>query len=194
VLSLSKTVPSLQGPRTTFVVDSSIMAVAMVGIDVVGKLTPTQGNNTFAIVTVEHFTKWVEAKPIIIDNTKYFYSATFKDFCHQIGTKVSFTSLYHPQSNEAVERANALIFEVIKKILKGQKKGKWAEVMPRVLWSHNTTVCRATNFTPFRLLLGAEAVLPKEIKHQNLHTTTEAPSCPNEAEEKDLLEQKGSKQ
>jgi hypothetical protein len=103
------------------------------GIDVVGKLTPTQGNNTFAIVTVEHFTKWVEAKSIIIDNTKYLDSAMFKDFCHQIGTKVSFTSLYHPQSNGAVERANALIFEVIKKILKGQKKGKWAEVMPRVL-------------------------------------------------------------
>jgi hypothetical protein len=60
--------------------------------------------------------------------------------------------------------------------------------MPRAVWSHNTTVCRATNFTPFRLSFGAEVVLPEEIKHQSLHTTTEAPSCPNEAEEKDLLE------
>jgi hypothetical protein len=34
----------------------------------------------------------------------------FKDLCHQIGTKVSFTSVYHPQFNGAVERANALIF------------------------------------------------------------------------------------
>jgi hypothetical protein len=91
-----------------------------------------------------------------------------KDFCHQIRTKVSFASVYHPQSNGAVERANALIFEEIKKILKGQKKGKWAELMPRVVWSHNTTVCRATNFTSFWLLFGAEAVLPKEIKHQSL--------------------------
>jgi hypothetical protein len=49
-------------------------------------------------------------------------------------------------------------------------------------------VCRATNFTPFRLLFGAEAVLPEEIKHQNLRTTTKAPPCPNEVEEKDLLE------
>jgi hypothetical protein len=66
--------------------------------------------------------------------------------------------------------------------------GKWVEVMPRAVWSHNTTVCRATNFTPFRLLFRAEAELPEEIKHQSLHTTTEAPSCPNEVEEKDLLE------
>jgi hypothetical protein len=59
-----------------------------------------------------------------------------------------------------MERANSLIFEVIKKILEGKKKGKWAEVMPTAVWSHNTTVCRATNFTPFRLMYGAEVVLP----------------------------------
>jgi hypothetical protein len=67
-----------------------------------------------------------------------------------------------------VERANALIFEVIKKILEGEKKDKWADIMPRAVWSHNTTICRATNFTPFQLLFGAEAVLPKEVKHQSL--------------------------
>jgi hypothetical protein len=47
--------------------------------------------------------------------------------------KVSFTSVYHLQSNEAVEQANTLIFEAIKKILEGGKKGKWAEVMPRAV-------------------------------------------------------------
>jgi hypothetical protein len=101
----------------------------------------------------------------------------FKDFCHQVRTKVCFAYVYHPQSNGAVERANALIFEAVKKILKGEKKGKWVEVMPRAVWSHNTMVYRATNFTPFRLLFGAEAVLPEEIKHQSLRTTTEAPPC-----------------
>jgi hypothetical protein len=72
-----------------------------------------------------------------------------------------------------VEGGNSLIFEAIKKILKGEKKGKWAEVMPTAVWSHNTTVCRATNFTPFWLMYGAEAVLPEEIKHQSLWTTTQ---------------------
>jgi hypothetical protein len=37
-------------------------------------------------------------------------------------------------------------------------------------------------------LLGAEVVLPEEIKHWSLRTAMEALSCPNEAEEKDLLE------
>jgi IS30 family transposase len=110
-------------------------------------------------VAVKYFTKWVEAKPltnvsstsikkffwqniiccyavprhITVDNTKYFDNAMFKDFYHQIGTKVAFALVYHPQTNGAVERANDIIFEAIKKILEGEKKGKWAEVMPQAV-------------------------------------------------------------
>jgi hypothetical protein len=60
--------------------------------------------------------------------------------------------------------------------------------MPRAVWSHNTTFCRVTNFTPFQLLFGAKAVLAEEIKHQSMCTIVEAPPCPNEAEEQHLLE------
>jgi hypothetical protein len=94
-----------------------------------GKLTPAQGNYTFTIIAVEYFTKWVEVKTvtnitsttiqkffwqniicryrvpeqITVGNANYFDSAMFKDFCHQVRTKVSFVSVYHPQSNRAVE-------------------------------------------------------------------------------------------
>jgi hypothetical protein len=80
-----------------------------------------------------------------------------------------------------MEWANALIVEAIKKILKYEKKGKWAEVMPIAVWSHNTIVCKATNFTSFWLLYRVEAVLPKEIKHRSLRITTEVPPCISEA-------------
>jgi hypothetical protein len=86
---------------------------------------------------------------IIVDNAKYFYNDMFKDFYYQVSMKVAFTSVYHPQSNGAVERANTLIFEANKKIIEGKKKGKWTKVMPRAVWSHNTLLCRATNFAPF---------------------------------------------
>jgi hypothetical protein len=75
--------------------------------------------------------------------------------------KVAFASVYHPQTNGALEKANGLILEAIKKILEGVKKGKWTKVMPQAVWSHNTTLCRATNFTSFRLMYGAEAVLQR---------------------------------
>jgi IS30 family transposase len=60
---------------------------------------------------------------ITVDNAKYFNNTMFKEFCQQISTKVAFASVYHPQSNGAVEKANSLIFQAIKKILEGEKKG-----------------------------------------------------------------------
>ena len=73
-----------------------------------------------------------------------------------MGTKVIFASVYHLQSNGAVERANSIIFGSIKKCLFDQKKGKWADELSKVIWSHNTSESRTTKFTPFRLLYGAE--------------------------------------
>jgi hypothetical protein len=57
-------------------------------------------------------------------NAKQFDCHIFKDFYHQMGVKAAFTLVYHPQSNRAVEKANALIFTAIKKILEDQLKGK----------------------------------------------------------------------
>jgi hypothetical protein len=62
----------------------------------------------------------------------------FKELCNRIGTNAAFTSVYHHQTNGAVEIANALIFEANKKIVEGKKKGKLGEVMTNVIWSHNT--------------------------------------------------------
>jgi hypothetical protein len=74
----------------------------------------------------------------------------------------------HPQSNGAIKKANGLIFSGIKKCLYDQKKGKWTNELLKVIWSHNTTVSRATGFTPFRLLFDTEAMTPEEIKNESM--------------------------
>jgi hypothetical protein len=81
---------------------------------------------------------------------------------------VKFSSVYHPQSNGAVERANGLIFLGIKKCLFDQKMGKWVDELLKVIWSHSTTVSRATGFTLFRLLFGTEAMTLEEIKNERM--------------------------
>jgi transposase InsO family protein len=80
---------------------------------------------------------------VTVDNGKQFDSADFKDFCAYLGTKLCFASVYHPQSNGVVEWANGVIFTGIKKITDLPKR-KWAEELPRVIWSHNTTTSRTT--------------------------------------------------
>jgi hypothetical protein len=63
---------------------------------------------------------------------------------------------------------NGLIFLGIKKCLYDQKKGKCIDELPMVIWSHYTTVSRATGFTPFRLLFGTEGMTLEEIKNESL--------------------------
>jgi IS30 family transposase len=134
------------------------MALAKVGMDLVGPLPTAQGNCRFAAVVVDYFTKWVEAKPLAnikaptiqkffwqniiyrfivlreltVDSGKQFDFYTFREYCKTLGTHTKFSSVYHPQSNGAVERANGLIFSGIKKCLFDQKKGKWVDELPRV--------------------------------------------------------------
>ena len=107
------------------------------GLDIVGPLPTAQGNLKFAFVTVEYFTKWIEARAVstitakttqkffwknivcrfgvpsklIVDNGKQFDNQDFKEFCDSIGTKAAFTSVYHPQSNGVVERVNGKTFQ-----------------------------------------------------------------------------------
>ena len=143
----------------------------------------TPGNFKYAAVAVEYFSKWIEAKAlrditaatlqkffwqnivgrfgvpkeVIVDNSKQFDCTTFREFCQHLGTKLCFASVYNPQSNGAVERANGIIFTGIKKNITEQPKGKWVDELPKVIWSHNTTESRARKFTPFKVLYGEEA-------------------------------------
>ena len=87
-----------------------------------------------------------------------------------MGTKLCFASVYHPQSNGAIERANGVIFTGIKKNITEQPNGKWVDELPKVIWSHNTTESRATKFTPFKLLYGEEAMTPEELRHGSYRT------------------------
>jgi hypothetical protein len=105
-----------------------------------------------------------------------------------MGVGAVFPSVYHPRSNGAVEEANSKIFSAIKKILEDQSKGTWVEELPRAIWSHNTSVCRVTNFTPLRLLYSEELVTPKEIKLCSARTKAEAIYNPTEGVSHDLLE------
>jgi transposase InsO family protein len=83
-----------------------------------------------------------------MDNGTRFDAEAFKEICDQIGTKIHFASFRHPESNGLVERANGIIMTEIMKLIFNQPKGKWADELIKVVWSHNTTVSRSIGFTP----------------------------------------------
>jgi transposase InsO family protein len=164
------------------------------------------------VVAIEYFTKWIEARPLTtitsttirkfwqqiicrfgvprehtVDNGKQLDCQDFREYSRSIGTNLCFTSVYHPQSNGVVEKANGQIFSSIKKCLFEQKKGKWADELSRVIWSHYTTESRTTKFTPFRLLYRAEAMCPEELANESARVLVGS-SRENEEVDKDLVE------
>jgi hypothetical protein len=61
-------------------------------------------------------------------------------------------------------------------------------LLPEAVWALNTTECRATGFTPFRLLYGSEAMTPQEIKHGSPRTVSSAVPDVDEPTSKDLID------
>src|ERR1041385_9230862 len=65
------------------------------------------------------------------------------------------------------KKANGLVCGGIKKRLLApleQAAGNWVEELPAVLWSLRTTPNTATQYTPFFMVYGVEAVLPHDLK------------------------------
>jgi hypothetical protein len=111
------------------------------GLNVVGKLHKSwPGGHVYILVAVDKFTKWVEAAPvitqdstvainfiksivfrfgvphsIITDNGTNFTSKEFKSYCESMGIKLKSSSVAHPKTNGQVEKANGLICNGIKK-------------------------------------------------------------------------------
>ncbi|GJW79548.1 reverse transcriptase domain-containing protein [Tanacetum coccineum] len=142
----------------------------------------------YLIVAIAYFTKWMEAKPlatitgkqvvnfaydnivcrfgipatIITDNKTQFVNDPFKKWAEKLKIQLISTSVYHPQGNGAVERANKSLLRGIKTRL--EKGGSaWAEEVPNVLWAHRTMKKTSNGETPFSLTYGTEAVIPAEI-------------------------------
>ena len=113
-------------------------------------------------------------KAITVDNGTQFDVETSKVFCDQIGTKIHFASVRHPESNGLLERANGIIMTGIMKLIFNQPRGKWPDELIKVVWSHNTAVSRSTGFTPFKLLFGDEAITPEEARTRSIRTKVSA--------------------
>jgi hypothetical protein len=127
-------------------------------------------------------------KAITVDNGTQFDTGTLKDFCDQIGTKIHFSSVKHPESNGLVERANGIIMTGIMKLIFNQPRGKWPYELIKVVWSHNTTISRSTGFTPFKLLFGDEAITPEEAKAGSIRTVASAEDEADYSVAKDTIE------
>ncbi|VFQ80927.1 unnamed protein product [Cuscuta campestris] len=174
-------------PATNYTPISTAIPFARWGIDLVGILPRGTGNNTYLVVAIDYFTKWVEAVPvptitaeqmtkfvskkilcrfgvpqqIITDNGTQFEAGGFNEFLQSWGIKHSYAAVGYPQTNGQVENTNHTIMDGLKKKIM-ECKSAWVEEVPYIFWTYRTTPRKATGETPFSLTYGFEARAPAE--------------------------------
>ena len=156
----------------------------MVSIDYM-KLDPCKGGFNYVLVVTDHFTRFAQAyatksntsraaaekvfnhfilqfgfpSQIHHDKGKEFNSNLFKRLHSLTGITASNTTPYHPMGDGQCERLNRTIQNMLKSIPENEK-GKWREHLPKLMFAYNSTVHKATGFSPFYLLFGRESRLP----------------------------------
>jgi hypothetical protein len=171
---------------------------AVWGLDLIGPLQKAPGGFTHLLVAIDKFSKWIEVRPlnnirseqavafftniihrfgvpnsIITDNGTQFTEKKFLDFYDDHHIRVDWAAVAHPMTNGQVERTNGMILQGLKPRIYNDlnKFGKqWMKELPSGVWSLRTTPSRATGFTPFFLVYGAEAVLPTDLEYGSPRT------------------------
>jgi transposase InsO family protein len=166
---------------------------AVWGLDLVGPMQKAPRGFSHLLAAIDKFSKWIEVRPlnsirseqavafftniihrfgvpnsIITDNGTQFTGKKFLDFCEDHHIHVDWAAVAHPMTNGQVERANGMLLQGLKPRIYNDlnKFGKrWMKELPSVVWSLRMTPSRATGFSPFFLVYGAEANLPTDLEY-----------------------------
>ena len=82
---------------------------------------------------------------IISDRDPRMTSLFWKGLFENLGTKLNFSSAYHPQTDGQSKIANLTILDLLKNYVDGvDQRGQWEKYLPLVEYAYNNTVHSST--------------------------------------------------
>ncbi|MCO5569098.1 hypothetical protein L7F22_022805 [Adiantum nelumboides] len=183
----------LYGPRQAVIANGPFEKW---GIDAMGPLPRTANGKLYILVAIDYMTRWVEAQSVAKVNEKTVSKFVYTHICCRFGTPLEIVSdngpgfrrglltevcevlkishrhstPYYPQSNGLVEKANGIIAGIIRKMVESKPK-HWDNFLDGAIWAYRTTYRDATQFTPFHLVYGQEALQPIELNIPTIKLT-----------------------
>ncbi|MCO5561547.1 hypothetical protein L7F22_015167 [Adiantum nelumboides] len=99
------------------------------------------------------------SKMIVSDRHPRFTSLFWKAIWENIGTRLHFSSSFHPQTDRQSEIANSMVLDLLKSYILDQKT-QWERYLPLVEFAYNNTIHSSTEKAPFEIVEGAMKVPP----------------------------------
>lgn len=102
-------------------------------------------------------------------------------FWKGLGTTLSMSTAYHPQSDDQTENANKALEIMLRSVLDFDQQD-WDTHLAAAELAINNAVNVSTGYSPFYLMYGREAVLPLELSMSQLSRARHNPAAAEDLE------------
>ncbi|SGY96154.1 BQ5605_C036g11546 [Microbotryum silenes-dioicae] len=160
-----------------------------VGLDFVGPLIPSNGNDALLTVTDclsgyvriipcrttddatttadRFFNGWHRyfgmPRVLVSDRDKLFTSEFWRAYTGRMGTKLAMSTAFHPQTDGRSERTNRTVIQVLRTMV-NRRQNDWSKHLATVEFVINSSVNRSTGKTPFEVADQSKKVRKLEPK------------------------------
>ena len=113
-------------------------------------------------------------KSIVSDRDPRMTSLFWKGLFENLGTRLNFSSAYHPQTDGQSEIVNSTILDLLKSYVNEvDQRNQWEKYLPLVEYAYNNTVHTSTGKSPFEIIEGRSKVPPILRMHQKIFAANE---------------------
>ena len=101
-------------------------------------------------------------KTIVFDRDTKFLSYFWKVLWGKLGTKLIFSTSYHPQTDGQIEVVNRTLSTLLTTLIKKNLKA-WEDCLPFIEFAYNRSVHSTTNMSPFEIVYGFNPLTPLDL-------------------------------